>query len=225
MLRLLADTRLFTFCFVVDPARVLTRNVRTIRDMLDRSIGRLERRPDRALRDSEINTLTRLRRKANSQRFNVRLFDNIVLAAAFAAFLTYLLCSYRSVTRVGWFSDRDSISNAYERFAQYLYASNVVTLSQRHLQGSPGPMLGVNGVVPPGGRPWCDAFVRAPDYFAGTVSAWHFDMNLIADTEKHREVVVDAIAGNPNVEVIRLQTKLEYELITAFAQSINIHML
>src|ERR1700679_728533 len=34
MLRLLSDKRLFTFCFVVDPTRVITRNVSIVQGML-----------------------------------------------------------------------------------------------------------------------------------------------------------------------------------------------
>jgi hypothetical protein len=47
MLRLLSDKRLFAFCFVVDPTRVITRNVSIVQGMLDRNIARLIAKPGR----------------------------------------------------------------------------------------------------------------------------------------------------------------------------------
>jgi hypothetical protein len=65
MMRLLCDSRLFSFCFLVDPGRILTRNVATIRSMFDRSVARLNSRLDRALRERDIKTLKALRSKAD----------------------------------------------------------------------------------------------------------------------------------------------------------------
>jgi hypothetical protein len=222
MMRLLRDSRLFSFCFVVDPARILTRNVATIRGMFDRNIARLNRKPDRALREQNIRTLKALRSKADCPGFNVRLFDNIVLAATFAAYLTHLISATRRATRVGWFSDRDSITTAHEAFANYVYASNVVVFSERHLDGWGGPFLGVNAPTEEGGALWCDSLLRVPDHLAGTVSAWNFDQDTIPEAQKYRQVLVEGVASNPNVQLLRFVLKCENDLISAYSQSIAV---
>jgi hypothetical protein len=186
MVRLLSDPRLFSFCFIVDPSRVLTRNVAAVRGMLDRTIARLEKSDHKALREGELRKLKALRRKAAMQGFNVRLFDNMILAAAFAAFLSYLICSYRRAARIGWFSDRDDITASYQAFVHHLYASDVVAFCGRYLGGWTGPALGVNAPVEPGGALWCDAFLRVPDYLAGTVSAWNIDEDRIPSALKYQ---------------------------------------
>jgi hypothetical protein len=222
MMALLCDPRFFTVCFLVDPSRVVTRNVATIRGMFDRSIERLYAKPDRELRERDIKTLKAVRVKAASPGFNVRLFDNIVLAAAFAGFLTYLICATRRATRVGWFSDRDSIITSHRAFAHYLYAGNVIAFSERHLKGWTGPQLGVNGPVEEGGSLWCDPLLRIPDYLAGMVSAWNFEQGSIPDVRKYRQVLTDGIASNPNVQLLRLILKCENDMISAYSQSIAV---
>jgi hypothetical protein len=222
MMRLLRDPRLFTFCFLLDPSRIVTRNVATIRGMLDRNIERLNGKPDRALRDRDIKTLKAIRSKAASQGFKVRLFDNIVLAATFAGFLTYLICAARRTTNVGWFSDRDSIITSHKAFAHHLYANNVIVFSERHFHGWPGPLLGVNGPVEEGGTLWCDPLLRIPDHIAGMVSAWNFEQGTIPEARKYQQVLTGGLACNPNVHLLRLILKCENDLISAYSQSIAV---
>lgn len=222
MMELLRDPRLFSFCFVVDPSRRVTQSAAKICSMLDRSIERLRSKPDRELRERDIKTLRAVRVKAASQGFNVRLFDNIALSAAFSAFLTVLVCRTRMATRVGWFSDRDSIVSAHRAFAYYLYAANVVVFSQRKLNSWPGPLLGVNAPVELGGRLWCEAAIRVPDHLAGVVSAWDFAQNTIPEAHKYRQVLLDGIADNPNIQLMHLIVKSDNDLISARAQPIPV---
>jgi hypothetical protein len=220
MIGLLRDPHLFSFCFIVEPTRVLTRNVDAIRGMIDRSLARLNSKPDRHLRHKDIAKLTALRRKAAAGGFNIRLFDNITLAAAMAAYLTYLICSNRRGFRIGWFSDRDSITSSYEAIAYHFYASNVAIFCERHLDGWPGPALGVNAPVK-AGRLWCDAFLRIPDHLAGVVSAWDVEQNTLAESApKYLHVLADVIAGNPKIQIARLILNSERDLVSADTQSI-----
>jgi hypothetical protein len=223
MLTLLSDPRAFTFSFLLDPERTVTRGAASLRGMLDRSIARLRAKRDAEARAGDISRLVLVRRKAASRGFNVKLLDNIILAAAFASFLTVCICDYRRAGRVGWFSDRDDITTAHGAFADFLFAGNVVAFSEKRFGGWSGPLLGLNGPVPPGEQLWCDAFLRVPDYFAGTLSAWDFEQGTLLDTHpKYRQVVEGAIAGRPNVRVQRLVFKHEGDRIAPFAQTIAI---
>jgi hypothetical protein len=114
------------------------------------------------------------------------------------------------------------IASRPQAFAHHLYASNVAAFCERHLNGWTGPALGVNAPVEPGGSLWCDAFLRVPDHFAGTVSAWNIEQNTIAGALKYQQVLRDGIASHPNVHVMRVLFKCENDLISAFSQSLAV---
>lgn len=222
MIELLCDSRLFSFCWVLESRRALTRNVAVVRGMLDRDIARVSRRPDVALRANELSRLKALRRKAESPSFNIRLFDNMIIAAALAAFATYLICRERPATRVGWFSDRDAITVAHNAFAHHLYAINVAQFCAKLQRGWQGPELGVNAPLQSGDF-WSDPFLRVPDHFAGLLSAWDFQRDTIpAKPAKYRQVLEEAIAGHPNVHVMRLFFRHTGDRISAEVQSLGI---
>lgn len=163
-----------------------------------------------------------LRRKAESPGFNIRLLDNMILAAALAAFATYLICRSRIVTRAGWFSDRDNITAAHDAFAHHLYAVNVAQFSETLQPGWHGPDLGVNAPSH-SGEFWSDPFLRVPDHFAGLLSAWGFEQDTIpAKPAKYRQVLEGGIASHPNVHVMRLFFRHQNDLISAQVQGLEI---
>jgi len=189
----------------VNPKRVVTRNVGVLRRLLDQSIAMMERWEDAASHRHIINDFKSMRRKANSQSFNVRLIDNIILATSLATFLTYIICKCERAERVGWFSDRDSITTAHQSIANHMFSVDVSACCQRLLNGWRGPELGLNGPVPEDKEPWCDADLRVPDYFAGALSAWNIEQNgLVADIPKYRQVMLEAVVDCPNVQILRL---------------------
>lgn len=169
-----------------------------------------------------MSRLKALRRKAESPRFNIRLFDNIIIAAALAAFVTYVICRSRRATRVGWFSDRDNITAAHDAFAHHLYAVNVAQFSAKLRPVWRGPDIGVNAPSQ-SGEFWSDPFLRVPDHFAGLLSAWDFEQDTIpAKAPKYRQVLEGGIASHPNVHVMRLFFRHKNDLISAEVQSLEI---
>jgi hypothetical protein len=206
MLHLLSDKRLYTFCFIVDPSRTITRNVVTLRQMIDATIEMMGRWQDAERNQDLIRAFKAMRRKADSRGFNVRLMDDIIVATTLASFLTYLICKLIPVERIGWFSDRDSITTAHQYIANHFYAVNVSALCQRYLKGWRGPQLGINGPVEAGGTLWSDAFLRVPDHFAGAISAWNIEQNSLSSTApKYLRVMMDSVADKVNVHILRLK--------------------
>jgi hypothetical protein len=214
MARLLADSRLFTVCFIVNPNRVLTRDVGIMRGMLDRSIAMMENWRDADQHNARIVQFKALSRKAAAKSFNIRLFDDIILATTFAAFLTSLICAQVRATRIGWFSDRDSITTAHNSIANEFFAINVSAFCQRLEEGWRGPHLGMNAPVPEGGVLWCDTFLRIPDYFAGTIAAWDYQKNTV-QAPKHLQVLTSGIASKPNVHIVRIDFRCTNDQISA----------
>jgi hypothetical protein len=222
MLGLLSDRRLFSFCWILDPKRALTRNVGAVRRMLDRDIARVKATPDVALRTNELRRLKSIRRKAESPGFNIRLFDNMIVAAALAAFVTYLICRSRNVTLVGWFSDRDNITVAHDALAHHLYSVYVSQFCAKLKIGWQGPKLGVNAISREG-EFWSDPFLRVPDHFAGFLAAWDLANDAIpAAPLKYRQVLEDGIASRPNVHVMRLFFRHAADSVVAEVQGLAI---
>ena len=213
MTRLLTDKRLVTFCFVLDPARVIIGNVVNLRGMLDGTLAMMEKWEDAGKHQGLINKFRALRRKAESQSFNIRLLDDIIVATTLAAFVTFMVCKHTNVERIGWFSDRDNITTAHQRIAEVFYSVNVSSCCQRLMKGWSGPpTLGINGAVAGGNPLWCDDFLRVPDYFAGAVSAWHIEQSaLSSDLSKYSQVLLEAVADKPNVHIIKLNIELQGE--------------
>ena len=212
MAHLLTDKRLVTFCFVVNPARVVPGNLEALRGMLDGTLAMMEKWEDADGHRELINKFKAMRQKAEARSFNIRLLSDIIVATTLAAFLTFLVCKHTRVERVGWFSDRDNITTAHQRIADVFYSVNVSSCCHRLMKGWGGPLLGVNGMVAEGNSLWCDDFLRVPDYFAGAVSAWHIDHNaLSSDLPKYSQVLLEAVADKPNVHLIKLNVELQGE--------------
>ena len=212
MLTLLCDERLFTICFIANPSRRITRNVATLRGMLDQTIAMMERWQDANCHAEMIGKFKAMRNKAESEGFNVRLLDDILVATSLAALLVVLICKQARAERIGWFSDRDSITTAHQSIANYFYGVNVSAFCQRLMDGWRGPELGINGSVEEGGSLWCDSFLRIPDYCAGAISAWSIDQNkLPSEPQKYLQVLSEGIAGQSNIHLIRLNFEWQNE--------------
>lgn len=205
MLNLMADSRLFTFCFIVAPDRVVTRNVEFFREMIDASITAMGHWHDAAEHEALIGRFRALRRKAESKSFNIRLADNILLASTFAAFLAFMISKYSRPEIVGWFSDRDSIVTAHNKIAFDLFNVNFTALCQKKLDGWRGPQVGLGTQAPDDQTLWYDHLVRIPDHFAGAISAWDIAQgNLPADPQKYLQIVQEVVADKEQVQLIKL---------------------
>jgi hypothetical protein len=84
-----------------------------------------------------------------------------------------------------------------------------------------GPALGVNARAEEGKSLWCDAFLRVPDYIAGTVSGWNIEENTVPSA-KYLQVLANGIAGNRYFHLMRVLISHEKDLISAAAQSIGV---
>jgi hypothetical protein len=221
MLRLLQDPRLFTVCFVVKPPGIVTRDLSTLRQIIDRSVLKMEWDRPTGANKLRLGKMKKLQQEAKAKRFNVRLLNYILLASTFAGQLTYLVASHRRATRIGWFSDRDALIDAYDTLAHDLYATTVAASCYHGCSGWTGPALGSN--LSPAGTdtPWSDPFTRVPDHFAGAISGWDFDKNMILSPAKYGDVLGEAIAGREGVHVISLEFRWSGELVQGLSRNVR----
>jgi hypothetical protein len=91
----------------------------------------------RSWQDAEAQTeviglFERLRERANANNFSARLMSTMIIATVMAAFCAILLTQERKIDAVGWYPDRDNITIAYDRIAEWMFSVNFSAFRQRH---------------------------------------------------------------------------------------------
>ncbi|WGO91852.1 hypothetical protein QCD61_19340 [Pseudomonas viciae] len=135
--------------------------------------------------------------------FNLKLMSDLVLVSAILAAITAMLV--KNNAKIVWlFPDRDKItewcdgiySDLVQNFVPGILA--VTDLGKRNYE--------IKRAVPAafdGRFSWIDAFVRLPDYMAGTVAGWHVE-NGVINTDKREMVFMHSIVDAKNVAIFRL---------------------
>lgn len=168
-----------------------------------------------------IDRIRKLRQEAQANNFRVGLLADIWLLAIWFAVLTILIGRERRSETIGWFPDRDNMTNYCDHIwydfalwdAQLLAATFSVDMT---------------GTLCPAGAPdrrsgkehmWFDYMIRAADWVAGAVAAWDRNRNLIpADQPKYRRMLEEVITPAENIVVLHLdlnQTGMQFRRIAA----------
>lgn len=104
------------------------------------------------------------------------------------------------IETVGWFPDRDNITTAYDRIADYMFSVNLSAFCQRHgidarqimtVIGTPD-LKQVNS-----DQMWFDELIRIPDFLAGPLAGWDYRKNLVTGRQKYIEILQGVVADNP----------------------------
>jgi hypothetical protein len=206
----LTDRRLFTVCFLLERDRDTLFTLHTIREMLDRTISMLESKDPTARRKILFAKLRLVRREARAKCFNVRQFENILLACGFASFLSKEICREMHPAAIGWFSDRDPIVDAFRAAANYFYMQNLADLMEPIANGWRGPdVIGTNESPPSGRTPWSDIYTRIPDYFAGVIAPLDVTRPQIQlpSAPKYPHLFEQVVRRNRNLKLIRVSPR------------------
>jgi hypothetical protein len=101
--------------------------------------------------------------------------STMMISTVLAAFCTLIVAKERNIEVVGWFPDRDSITEAYDRIANSMFAVNFSAFCQqrqidhRNIRTVVG-LPQVDSEAP--NKMWYDELIRIPDFFAGGLAAW-----------------------------------------------------
>jgi hypothetical protein len=144
---------------------------------------------------------------SQSKGFNVRLLGDIWLLSVMFASITVLIDRERKSEVIGWFPDRDDMTNWCDGIWHYYAFWN----SRRFADDFDVDMRSTQLIVALPDREgggeimWFDYLLRAADWFAGAVAEW--DRKTGFDSAKHpkyREMWEQVIAGARNVVVLHL---------------------
>jgi hypothetical protein len=156
---------------------------------------------------ADLARLRRLKQLSQSKGFNVRLLGDIWLLGVMFASITALIDRERKSEVIGWFPDRDDMTNWCEGIWHYYAFWN----SRRFADDFDVDMRSTQLIVALPDREgggeimWFDYLLRAADWFAGAVAEW--DRKTGFDSAKHpkyREMWEQVIAGARNVVVLHL---------------------
>jgi hypothetical protein len=206
MIAYLRSKRRLHLAFVVNRDRKLFKGVDEAREAIDRTIQMMLAYQDVERHRETIGRIRALRQEANSNRFNFRLFQDIILMAAFGAFIAMLLQLEGRAELIGLFPDEDKMTTAYGAMAYATFAIDASSFALRRrvpesqiAYALPGPRAdGKKGL-------YYDELIRIPDYIAGALAGT--DLTPLRPTSVSRkclEIVAGAFVDNPNVAILRV---------------------
>lgn len=205
MLELLANSRFYTFCFVAFENELPQFNaVSNARAFIDAAVDSLGRSLDVQGHAENYGKLRALQQESRSKNFNFRLLGDILFVSTLAAYIAMQLGRRTEVDRLAWFSDRDTLVEAYGGIASAILSISVSEYWQEIENGRAGPSLGMN---PPGlctDRAWFDCMTRIPDYYAGAVAGWDLSVGIDELPLKYRQVLGISARTQQNMRIIRV---------------------
>ncbi len=152
-----------------------------------------------------IARVRKLVQDSKAKNFNHELFSDVILLSLFLPFISLLISRERKADVIGWFSDRDSMTEWCDRILWDFAVENVhglAALKRIDIAGTKFPIA-----VPDAGDMWFDHLVRLSDYIAGTLAVWDLKRNLVPTTpksDKFLRVVEDVVADSENMIVLGL---------------------
>jgi hypothetical protein len=141
--------------------------------------------------------------------------STMMISTVLAAFCTLIVAKERNIEVVGWFPDRDSITEAYDRIANSMFAVNFSAFCQqrqidhRNIRTVVG-LPQVDSEAP--NKMWYDELIRIPDFFAGGLAAWDYKKNLVPGRMKYVDLVRGVVSDNPFLVVLLLMPATDGKL-------------
>ena len=181
--------------------------------------------PARGRSAQQVGLLGELKRSSASGGFNLKLLSDMFMLSHMYSFVTLALARDNAASIIGWMSDRDKMTFAFDSVLWPIAFENVHGLAE-HFQiilpaGGPnisvptptGEALGGGiGAKPGASIMWFDEFIRIPDYIAGVLSAWDFPVNgLPVGQPKYLDLVENVMAKADNTVVLRVTYTDEFQ--------------
>jgi hypothetical protein len=152
-----------------------------------------------------IKRFRKLKTEAQAKAFNVDLLGDLWLLALWYAVLTIILGRERPCEIIGWFPDRDDMTNWCDGIWQDYADWNVHALAEALTVDMRSTQLAVGTPDRSGDKEimWYDYMIRPADWFAGSVAAWDRKNNRIpGEHSKYQQMLEDVVADADNVVIL-----------------------
>jgi hypothetical protein len=190
----------FTVCLLTPKKFRAAGDLHTVRASLDLTLTMMRNWHDADSQKKVISAFERLKERTKANNFNAQLMSTIMISTVLAAFCAIILAVERKIETVGWFPDRDNITTAYDRIADYMFSVNLSAFCQRHgidarqimtVIGTPDLKQGNSDQM------WFNELIRIPDFLAGPLAGWDYRKNLVTGRQKYIEILQGVVADNP----------------------------
>jgi len=178
----LNDPRFFHFVFLIPDEFTLFTNGNNQSPLeISRKCAEitLQQTIDMERGDERIKRAKKLLQSSKPNNFNHQLLSDLLLASYFFAFINLALAKENKPEIIGWFSDRDKMTEWCDGILWDFFTESV-----RGLAASQN--IDFSNIETPISVPdqetqtmWFDHIVRISDYMAGTVSSWNMTDNTV----------------------------------------------
>lgn len=158
-----------------------------------------------------IRRLRKLKQNSYANNFNYKLLSNLYILAYLFPFVSLLLARECQVDLVGWFSDRDKMTEWCDGIVWNIATETLYGMSEKMNINLPKglPVVGVPAPDENNEPMWFDELVRLPDYIAGLLSALDFAGGALPTTNhqknKYMQMAQDVIADSKNTVIIKIR--------------------
>lgn len=198
----------YSFSFILDKNNFIRRifdrkNIEIYLSQLLKMVNRwIENEPDNKHYIEIRSILQSSLKEVKRPSANIKLFREIIYISFIVSDITYLLKEYIEIELVGWFSDIDKITTAYNRLAFVLY--NV----QRHCLcvykfGEEYKKFEVAVGSDEDGKIFWEGMNRIPDYLCGFLSDYNIGENGVTK-EKFCKVAEKIVADNKYISIYKI---------------------
>jgi hypothetical protein len=200
----LAGSQRFTFAFMLPKRRKIIQDLISAQRSIDSTRQMFERFEDAHRFTADINRWRALRQEANSNNFPIKLYGDMILAAALAGAIGTLLAGEGRAYLLNVIPDRDSMNEWYDRLFFSVWSHDVWAFSMLHRY--PPIALGYcfDKEAAPGANTWFDPLIRQDDYIAGTLASWDLQSRTASKPARDYPIIQQVIADNPNLAIFTL---------------------
>lgn len=206
VIKLLSSSNIFTFVFALHNKNRIIRTRELAKKSLEQTIEMIEGWGKNDLNINLIKKLKIVYKNVNSQSFNLKLFNNIVLSAFIAA----TICTFVSKKGYGkkfcWIGDRDALHQKWDGIVHQFYHLNLHAFIHDQKITPYPEIIGFKDHIIEEEKSILkfDVYTRIPDYFAGTIAKLKLIPGIPERTPyKYKQLLENVIANNKNIIIIK----------------------
>lgn len=196
-------------------------SLRVAREHIEFTISALNQSP--GMYAGMLKRFKKLQQAAKANSFNVELLSDIWLLGIWFGVLTLVLARERRCEIIGWFPDRDNMTNwcdgvwqdyALENARSFCDIHQVDLHATKLVAGAPDRSIGKEAM-------WFDHTIRAADWFAGSIGAWDRSPNLVpSEHPKYRQMLENVVADAENIAIIHcdIAEQMQFRRILAVSR-------
>ncbi len=153
-----------------------------------------------------LNKIKALYLESKKKSFNLTLFSNMVMLAAFYAFISLLLSIEQKTETIGWFSDRDKMVS-YCSGVIWVFSMEAFSVLSKTMEITSIPEIVIGGHTENPEPMWYDQLIRPADYLAGALANLNIPTNgpIAKKNTKQYKLLAAILPNNENIVILQFK--------------------